>query len=76
MTPQLLNDEGCLRLLAAVVLQWWREAEPSEHGELASFLGMERDEVRSVRPQRIDVWRRKRYVGKREPAEEGDDDVF
>ena len=75
MTVQPLNDEGCLRLLAAVVLHWWREATPADQEELADFLNMDVDEVRSVRPQRIDVWRRNKYVGRRQD-EGDDDDVF
>lgn len=59
-----LNEDGCLRLLAAVVLQWWREAEQiGDHAELAAFLGMDEPEVRRQRPLRIDEWRRKRLVG-------------
>ena len=57
-----------------MILQWWREAVPAEQEELADFLNMDVDEVRSARPQRIDVWRRKKYVGEREKADEGDDD--
>ena len=75
MTAQGLNDEGCLRLLAAVVLQWWRDAERvGEHDELAAFLGVPSDEVRGVRPLRIDRWRRKDLIGRR--AEGADEDVF
>lgn len=60
MAQQELNDEGCLRLLAAVVLQWWREADRAdEHDDLAEFLGVPSDEVRGVRPLRIDGWRRR-----------------
>lgn len=73
MTAQL-NDEACLRLLAAVVLQWWREADRvGEHDELAAFLGMDEDEVRGVRPLRIDGWRRKVLVGQQQA--EGAEDV-
>lgn len=76
MTVQPLNDDGCLRLLAAVVLQWWREAEQvGEHDDLAAFLGLPEDEVRTVRPLRIDGWRRKKLVMAQQ-ADEGDDDVF
>jgi hypothetical protein len=54
-----------------VVLQWWREAEQiGDHEALAAFLGMDEPEVRSVRPLRIDQWRRKDLIGLR--AEEGD----
>lgn len=67
-----LNDEACLRLLAAVVLQWWRDAEQLD--DLAEFLGVPEHEVRGVRPQRIDRWRRKELIGER--AEEGDEDVY
>lgn len=68
-----LNDDGCLRLLAAVVLQWWREAEQvGEHDDLAEFLGMDEDEVRTVRPLRIDGWRRKKLMAQQR-AEEGED---
>lgn len=52
-----LDDEGCMRLLAAVTLQWWRDCD--EPGELAKFLEMPVDAVVSERPQRIDGWRRK-----------------
>ena len=68
-----LNDEGCLRLLAAVTLQWWRDADRcEEHEALAAFMGVPIDEVRGVRPLRIDAWRRKKYVGQQ--TDEGDDD--
>ena len=69
-----LNEEGCLRLLAAVVLQWWREGDGTgDHAALAAFLGMDESEVRSRRPLRIDEWRRQRLVGKREG---GCEDVY
>jgi len=71
-----LNEEGCMRLLAAVVLQWWREAERlDEADELADFLGVPDDHVRGVRPRRIDVWRRKRYVAV-DGGQEGESDVY
>lgn len=69
-----LNDDGCLRLLAAVVLQWWRDAERvGEHDELATFLGVPSDAVRGVRPLRIDAWRRKNLIGLRAEGADGDD---
>lgn len=71
-----LNDDGCLRLLTAVVLQWWREADQDgDAAALAGFLGISVDEIRGVRQPRIDVWRRKRYVAAR-TAEERDDVYF
>jgi hypothetical protein len=52
------NDEGYLRLLAAVVLQWWREADQhDEVEELAAFLCVPGSVVRDQRPRRIDGWR-------------------
>lgn len=73
-----LDDEGCLRLLAAVVLQWWREADQmGESHELASFLGVPEREVRGVRPLRIDAWRRKSLIGPRGlEGDEGGDVYF
>jgi len=72
-----LDDEACLRLLAAVVLQWWREADRiGESQELASFLGVPEREVRSVRPLRIDGWRRKDLIGPRGAEYEDDDHVY
>ena len=71
-----LNEEGCLRLLAAVVLQWWRDAEQiGDHEALAAFLGMDEPEVRSRRPLRIDEWRRKRYVAV-DGGQKGESDVY
>ena len=56
MDQQELDDEACLRLLSAVVLQWWRDGHDLDL--LAWFLEIDVDEVRRVRPLRIDGWRR------------------
>ena len=58
-----LDYEAALRLLSAVVLQWWRECE--DPCELAVFLEIPVDVVKSERPQRIDGWRRKVLVKRR-----------
>ena len=70
---QDLNEDGCMRLLSAVVLQWWREADDLE--DLAYFLDVPDDQVRGVRPRRIDVWRRRRYVAV-DDGRKGEDDVY
>lgn len=70
-----LDDEGCMKLLVAVVLQWWREAEKlGDADALADFLGVPDEQVRGVRPLRIDSWRRKRYVA--DGGKEGESDVY
>lgn len=58
-----LDDEALLRLLSAVVLQWWRECRDWDelHG-LAAFLEVPVDVVVTERPLRIDGWRRKQLI--------------
>lgn len=67
-----LDDEACLRLLAAVVLNWWRDGQDLDG--LAEFLDVPVDDVRGARPLRIDSWRRKRYVA--DGGQEGESDVY